>query len=69
MARRRPNAELRNREYLTEPEVEKLLAAVKNNRWGHRDMRGLVGRGGMRPSGASSRYCLYFVFRRYEFEG
>ena len=42
MARRRPNAELRHREYLTEPEVEKLLAAVKGNRWGHRDMTMLL---------------------------
>lgn len=38
MARRRPNAELRTREYLTEAEIEKLLDAVKDNRWGHRDM-------------------------------
>ena len=42
MARRRPNAELRTREYLTEPEIEKLLAAVKGNRWGHRDMTMLL---------------------------
>ena len=38
MARRRPNAELRTREYLTEAEIEKLLDAVRDNRWGHRDM-------------------------------
>jgi type 1 fimbriae regulatory protein FimB/type 1 fimbriae regulatory protein FimE len=37
MARRRPNAELRTREYLTEAEIERLLAAAKSNRWGHRD--------------------------------
>ena len=37
MARRRPNAELRHREYLTEPEIEKLLKAAGTNRWGHRD--------------------------------
>ena len=35
--RRLPNAELRTREHLTEAEVEKLLAAAKGNRWGHRD--------------------------------
>jgi integrase len=35
--RRRPNAELRTREYLTEAEVKRLLAATKGNRWGHRD--------------------------------
>jgi integrase len=35
--KRRPNADLRTREYLTEAEVERLLAATKRNRWGHRD--------------------------------
>jgi type 1 fimbriae regulatory protein FimB/type 1 fimbriae regulatory protein FimE len=35
--RRKPNAELRTREYLTEPEVERLLKAAKANRWGQRD--------------------------------
>ena len=35
--RRRPNAEYRTREYLTEAEVEKLIGAAKNNRHGHRD--------------------------------
>ena len=35
--RRRPNAELRTREHLTETEVEKILKAAGNNRWGHRD--------------------------------
>jgi integrase len=34
---RRPNANLRTREYLTEAEVERLLKATKGNRWGHRD--------------------------------
>jgi type 1 fimbriae regulatory protein FimB/type 1 fimbriae regulatory protein FimE len=34
---RRPNADLRTREYLTEAEVERLLAATNGNRWGHRD--------------------------------
>ena len=42
MARRRPNAELRTREYLTEAEIERLLDAVKDNRWGHRDMTMLL---------------------------
>jgi hypothetical protein len=37
MARRRPNAELRTREYLTEPEIEKMIAAVKGNRWAQCD--------------------------------
>jgi type 1 fimbriae regulatory protein FimB/type 1 fimbriae regulatory protein FimE len=35
--RRRPNADLRTREYLTEAEVERLLTATKGNRWGQRD--------------------------------
>src|SRR5690242_8649026 len=34
---RRPNAELRTRECLTASEVDRLVAAVKANRWGHRD--------------------------------
>jgi type 1 fimbriae regulatory protein FimB/type 1 fimbriae regulatory protein FimE len=34
---RRPNAELRAREYLTDAEVERLTEAAKGNRWGHRD--------------------------------
>jgi type 1 fimbriae regulatory protein FimB/type 1 fimbriae regulatory protein FimE len=35
--RRKPNAELRTREYLTEAEVEALIEAAKGNRYGHRD--------------------------------
>jgi integrase len=35
--RRRPNGDLRTREYLTEAEVEKLITAGGRNRWGHRD--------------------------------
>jgi integrase len=35
---RRPNAELRTREYLTAAEVEALMEAAKGNRHGHRDM-------------------------------
>jgi integrase len=34
---RRPNAEMRTREYLTPHEVEKLIAAAKLGRHGHRD--------------------------------
>jgi integrase len=34
---RRPNANLRTREHLTEAEVERLIDAAKRNRWGHRD--------------------------------
>ena len=34
---RKPNAELRTREYLTTAEVEKLIKVAGTNRWGHRD--------------------------------
>ena len=34
---RRPNAELRPREHLTQREVDKLIEAAKGNRWGQRD--------------------------------
>ena len=35
--RRRPNAEVRSREYLTQAEVERLIEAAGDNRNGHRD--------------------------------
>jgi site-specific recombinase XerD len=35
--RRPPNRDLRTREYLTEAEVDLLLAEARENRWGHRD--------------------------------
>jgi type 1 fimbriae regulatory protein FimB/type 1 fimbriae regulatory protein FimE len=35
--KRRPNADLRTREYLTEAEVARLLSATKGNRWAARD--------------------------------
>jgi type 1 fimbriae regulatory protein FimB/type 1 fimbriae regulatory protein FimE len=35
--RRLSNRHLRTREYLTPEEVERLMAATKGNRWGHRD--------------------------------
>jgi integrase len=34
---RRPNAEMRTREYLTDAEVGRLVEAAKANRYGHRD--------------------------------
>jgi integrase len=34
---RKPNAVYRSREHLTEHEVERLVEAAKDNRWGHRD--------------------------------
>jgi integrase len=35
--KRRPNRDLRTREYLTEAEVERLIETAKDNRYGHRD--------------------------------
>ncbi len=47
---RRPNADLRTREHLTEAEVQRLMDAARKNRWGHRD--------GERPS------CCYYIGRQ-----
>ena len=49
--RRRPNADTRSREYLTDAEVQKLMKAAGNNRNGHRDatMVLLAYRHGLRP--------------------
>jgi integrase len=49
---RRPNAELRTREYLTEAEVERLTKAARDNRYGHRDatMMLVAYRHGLRPA-------------------
>ena len=50
--KRRPNATLRTREYLTETEVERLMQAAKGNRWGRRDatMILVAYRHGFRPA-------------------
>ena len=37
LPRRKPNAEYRSREHLTEREVGRLIEAAKGNRWGYRD--------------------------------
>jgi type 1 fimbriae regulatory protein FimB/type 1 fimbriae regulatory protein FimE len=37
MPRRAPNADLRSREYLTPAEIDKLIKAAKDGRWGLRD--------------------------------
>jgi type 1 fimbriae regulatory protein FimB/type 1 fimbriae regulatory protein FimE len=52
LPRRKPNAEYRSREHLTEREVEKLVEAIKGNRWGYRDatMVLLAFRHGLRAS-------------------
>ena len=34
---RQPNAAYRTCEHLTEAEIERLIGAAKDNRWGHRD--------------------------------
>jgi integrase len=49
---RKPNAAYRSREHLTEREVERLIEAAKDNRWGHRDatMTLLAFRHGLRAS-------------------
>jgi type 1 fimbriae regulatory protein FimB/type 1 fimbriae regulatory protein FimE len=49
---RRKNSAYRKREHLTEQEVEKLIEAAKDNRWGHRDstMILLAYRHGLRAS-------------------
>ena len=36
-SRRKPNSETRDREHLTEAEVERLMKAAGENRYGHRD--------------------------------
>ena len=52
MPRRAKNADLRTREYLTEHEIEALMAAARQNRHGHRDatMVLLAFRHGLRAS-------------------
>jgi type 1 fimbriae regulatory protein FimE len=49
---RRPNWELRSREYLTPNEIGRLIEAARKNRWGHRDatMILLAFRHGLRAS-------------------
>ena len=37
LPKRKPNAEYRSREHLTEREVERLIEAAQSNRWGDRD--------------------------------
>src|SRR5947209_955238 len=37
MPRRAKNSDLRTREYLTQHEIEALMAAARQNRYGHRD--------------------------------
>jgi integrase len=48
----KPNAAYRSREHLTEREIERLVEAAKDNRWGHRDatMVLLAFRHGLRAS-------------------
>ena len=39
LPRRKPNVDYRSRVHLIEREVERLIEAMKGNRWGHRDAR------------------------------
>src|SRR6266700_5350517 len=59
LPRRRPNAELRSREYLTENEVGQLIEAAKANRYGHRDatMTLLAFRHGLRAAELCDLRC------------
>jgi integrase len=52
--KRRPNAESRAREYLNGPEVERLIAAASESRYGHRDATLILVayRHGLRPAEA-----------------
>ena len=63
--RKRPNVELRSREYLTNAEVEKLIAAAGSNRNGHRDatMILIAYRHGLRPVEAVTLRWDAFDFR------
>jgi site-specific recombinase XerD len=63
--KRRPNSELRTREYLTEAEVERLLNAARGNRWGHRDatMVLVAYRHGLRASEVVDLYWDQVDFR------
>src|SRR5215469_10552308 len=48
---RKPNAAYRSREHLTEREIERLIDAAKDNRWGHRSASRSRARSGARGSG------------------
>ena len=66
MPRRRRNADLRTREYLTEHEIEALMAAARQNRYGHRDasMILIAFRHGLRASEAVDLRCDQVDFAR-----
>jgi hypothetical protein len=71
MDRRRPNAALRSREHLTADEVERLIAAAKDGRHGHRDATMLLvayrhacGWECVRAEPASAKKHRAFPFRR-----
>jgi hypothetical protein len=52
---RRPNAELRPREHLTEREVQKLIGAARGNRWGRASAHAQT-RYGLRAGEQGDRY-------------
>ena len=55
---RLPNKEVRSREYLTQEEVEKLVAVAKTNRWADRDSAAILicFRHGLRASLLPNRF-------------
>src|ERR1035437_4379787 len=63
--RRQPNNELRSREYLTETEVEKLIEAAKDNRYGHRDATMLLVASGSTRSPSKPQPVLTHVCPSY----
>ena len=69
MARRRPNAALRSREHLTPDEVERLIGAAKQGRWGHRDATIILVayRHGLRASELTDLRWIRSTFRRPTF--
>src|SRR5882757_7288091 len=66
MPRRAKNSDLRSREYLTEHEIETLMAAARQNRYGHRDasMILIAFRHGLRVSEAIDLRWDQVEFRR-----
>jgi integrase len=66
MPRRAKNSDLRSREYLTEHEIETLMVAARQNRYGHRDasMILIAFRHGLRASEAVDLRWDQVEFRR-----
>jgi hypothetical protein len=52
----------RPREYLTEKEIERLMDAARQNRWGHRDATAILIAGAPRGT-CEGAYCAYKPLR------